>query len=160
MHDNCTTSNLTQKGQSPLWALLHFVWVREVVEAPWPARETGSGGRPGRLGRPLGPRDMRRALLGRLQAQVHRLLGIVAWRGRGWRARPSTRELEFPDFDSRVLVLFEMLCSQQGFFRISTISRAHVNWDRPRPIHVCSGRGGRLPATCGFAESQPFPEHA
>ena len=92
----------------------------------------------------------RRVLPGRPRAWVHVPFVIVSPRERGWRGRSSTRELEFPDLNSRVLGWFEKFCPELGFYRISTISRALVNRDRFPPIHVCSERGGRLPATCGF----------
>ena len=111
----------------------------------WPARETGNGGRSGLLS---GPTTMRGVVPGCFQAQIHHPLGIVACRGCGWRARPSTRELECLHLNSRVFVQFKKLCSELEFFRISAVFQAHVNRGRPRPVHVCSGCGGRLPATC------------
>ena len=101
-------------------------------------------------GRPRGPMTARRALPSCLQGRVHVPFIIDSLRERCLRARPSTRELEFPDLSSRVLDQFEIFCPELGFYRISTISRALVNRDRFPPIHVCSERGGRLPATCGF----------
>ena len=92
----------------------------------------------------------RRALPSCLQGRVHVPFIIVSLRERCLRARSSTRELEFLDPSSRVLDQFEKFCPELGFYRTSTISRALVNWDRLPPIHVCSERGRRLPATCGF----------
>ena len=85
------------------------------------------------------------------RARDHVLFVIVPLRERRLRARLSTRELEFLDLNSRVLGWFEKSCPELGFYRISTIYRALVNWDRSPPIHVCLERGGRLPATCAFA---------
>ena len=114
------------------------------------ARGTERGRSLGRPTDPGGRRPRGGPSPGRPQARVHLPFVIVSPRERGWSARSSTREPEFPDLSSRVLGWFGKLCPELGLYRVSTIFRALVSWDRPPPIHVCSERGRRLPATCGF----------
>ena len=89
---------------------MSFLEVSALRVGQW--RRLGTRAKPkgaGRSGRlpALGADDRAEVLPGRTLARDHVLFIIVSPRERGWRARPSTRELEFPDPSSRVLDWFE-----------------------------------------------------